>query len=194
MEQKTARRVGRPRSEAARSAILAAAFELAADQGAAGLNMEAIARRAGVSKETLYRWWTSKADVLLDAMAARGEDQIPAPHTGDLVTDLRTFMRATARALDPRTRRILRTLAAQSAADPRFAEQVRDRFIARRREALAGVLQQEVDRGGLSPERATTALDLVFGSLWYRLVFAIGPLNREWADFVADAAAALRER
>src|SRR5919198_2148512 len=106
MTAEPARRPGRPRSEEARRAILAAALELAAEEGPQGLRMDAIAKRAGVSKETLYRWWRSKAEVLLEALAERGEREIPIPHSGELAADLRRFMRATARALDPPTQRI----------------------------------------------------------------------------------------
>jgi AcrR family transcriptional regulator len=189
---KTSRPVGRPRSETARRAILDAAFELASRDVPGGLTMEAIARRAGVSKETLYRWWRSKAEVLLEALAERGERQIPVPDSGNLEDDLRTFMRATARALDPATRRVLRTLAAGAASDPEFADQVREQFIDRRRAALSAVLDQAVERGELPGKQAATALDFVFGSLWYRLVFGVGRLDRAWADSVTDALAAHR--
>jgi AcrR family transcriptional regulator len=185
------RRRGRPRSETARRAILAAALELAAERDAERVTMDAIARRARVSKETLYRWWRSKGEVLLEALAQRGEEAIPVPDTGSLAGDLRPFMRSTAAALDRPTRRLLRTLAAQAAADPAFAEQMRERFLARRRAALAAVLDRAVERGEVTAPRAAIALDLVFGSLWYRLIFGIGPLDRRWADSVTDAVAEL---
>ena len=156
--------------------------------------MEAIADRAGVSKETLYRWWRSKAEVLLEALAERGEREIPVPDTGDLARDLRTFMRATARALDPRMQRVLRALAAQAAGDPAAGERIRDAFLSRRRAALASLLRPAVERGQLPAERADIALDIVFGSLWYRLVFPVGPLDRKWADSIADAVAGLAAR
>jgi AcrR family transcriptional regulator len=187
----TPTRIGRPRSETARRAILAAAFELAAEHRAAGLTMEAIAQRAGVSKETLYRWWRSKAEVLLEALAERGEREIQVPDSGELARDLHAFMSATARALDPQMRRVLRTLAAQAAADPPFAEQVRDRFLSRRRASLATILERAVERGELGAGQAAIALDLVFGSLWYRLVFAIAGLDQKWAAQVADAIVAM---
>jgi AcrR family transcriptional regulator len=190
MEVETPRRVGRPRSEAARRAVLSAAFALAAERRPAKLTMEAIASKAAVSKETLYRWWGSKEEVLLEALAERGEREIPIPDTGELHGDLTRFMRATARALDPDMRHVLRALAAGAAADPAFAERVRDGFLARRRNALAAVLDSAVERGEFSADQVGITLDFVFGSLWYRLVFAIGPLDETWARSVADAVAA----
>src|SRR4051794_18405501 len=181
------RRAGRPRSEEARRAVLTATLDLAAEGGPGALTMGAIAERAGVSKETLYRWWRSKTAVVLEALAHYGEESIPVPDTGSLATDLRTFMRATSKALDHRTRELLRTLAAQSAADPSFADQVREEFIARRRAALAEVLERAVKRGELAPARAAVTVDFVFGSLWYRLIFGVGSLDRAWADAVADS-------
>jgi AcrR family transcriptional regulator len=178
--------VGRPRSERAREAVLRASLELAGESGAR-VTMEGIAKRAGVSKETLYRWWPSKGEVMLEALAERGERAIPIPATGSLGGDLSAFMRATARALDRPTRRALRALAAEAAAEPAFAVEARDRFLARRRAALATVLERAVERGELSAERAAITLDLVFGSLWYRLIFEVGPLDRAWADAVTDA-------
>ena len=166
---------------------MAATLALAAEHGPQGLRMDAIAKRAGVSKETLYRWWRSKADVLLEALAERGEETIPVPDSGSLHTDLRAFMRATAESADEPTRRILRALAAEAAADQELATLVRERFIERRRAALGEVLGRAVERGELTHAEADTALDLVFGSLWYRLIFGIGPLDEDWAESVASA-------
>jgi AcrR family transcriptional regulator len=182
------RRAGRPRSQSARRAILTAALDLAAERGPQGLTMSGLAERAGVSKETLYRWWRSKAEVLLEALAQYGEDAIPVPDTGSLAGDLHGFMRATAAALDPPTRRTLRTLASAAAADATAADQIRQRFLARRRAALGAVLGRAVERGELPGQAmADTLQDLVFGSLWYRLIFGIGPLDDAWADAITDA-------
>jgi len=185
-----ARRPGRPRSERARQAILAAALELAAEEGPAALNMEAIARRAGVSKETLYRWWHSKSEVVLDALAHRGEQTIPVPCTGTLHDDLRAFLRATVDSAEPGTVRLLYHLAAAAATDETVAGQIRDRFLATRRAALGQILGQAVTRGEIASGYATLALDLIYGSMWYRLIFRTGPLDYTWADEVAAAIAA----
>jgi AcrR family transcriptional regulator len=187
LEQSQPRRPGRPRSQSARRAILAAALELAGEHGPQGLTMGGLAQRAGVSKETLYRWWRSKTEVLLEALTAYGEQTIPVPDTGRLERDLRGFLRATAAALDSPTRRILRILAAEAAADPTAAQQIRQQFLVHRRAALAILLDRAVARGELSDQAtASMLLDLVFGSLWYRLVFATGPLDQAWADALTN--------
>jgi AcrR family transcriptional regulator len=185
----TPRRSGRPRSERARRAILAATLALAAEEEPAGLTMEAIAKRAGVSKETLYRWWHSKAEVVLDALAERGQRTIPLPDTGTLRQDLRAFLRATVDSGDPATVRLLYTIAAAAASDESLAGQVRDRFLATRRADLGQLLDRAVGRGEITPDYAATAVDLIYGSLWYRLIFRVGVLDYQWADAVAAAIA-----
>jgi Tetracyclin repressor-like, C-terminal domain len=54
---------------------------------------------------------------------------------------------------------------------------------------FAAVLQHAVDRGEITAGFAATAVDLVFGSLWYRLIFGVGRLDEAWADAVTDAIA-----
>lgn len=192
MNEAPARRPGRPRSERARQAVLAAALALAAEEGPAGLHMDAIAKRAKVSKETLYRWWPSKTEVILDAMAERGQQTIPLPDTGTLHEDLRTFLRATIDSADPATVRVLHHLAAAAAADESMAREIRDRFLMTRRAALGQILDRAVVRGEIERDYAALAMDLVYGSMWYRLIFQVGPLDYTWADQVATAIAPSR--
>jgi AcrR family transcriptional regulator len=143
--------------------------------------MDAIARRAGVSKDTLYRWWRSKADVLLEALAERGRATIAIPDTGTLVGDLRAFLRATAASGDAATVRVLRALASEAAADADFATVTRERFLSTRRHDLGLLLERAVDRGELEAEDLEMVTDLVYGSLWYRLIFGVGALDDDWA-------------
>ncbi len=164
---------------------------LAAEQEPAGLHMEAIARRANVSKETLYRWWHSKTDVILDALAEPGQRTIPLPGTGTLRGDLQAFLRATVDAADPATVRLLHSIAAAAAADETAAHQVRDRFLATRRADLGQILRRGATRGQIDHDNAALALDLIYGCMWYRLIFRTGPLDYQWADHVAAAIASL---
>jgi AcrR family transcriptional regulator len=185
MQPPETRPPGRPRSERARRAVLDATLALAEEEGPAGLNMEAIARRANVSKETLYRWWRSKTEVVLEALAERGQRTIPLPDTGSLQDDLGAFLRATVDSADPTSVRLLHAVAAAAAADEAVAHEVRDRFLVTRRAALGQLLGRAVARGDITSSYAALAIDLIYGCLWYRLIFDVGPLDYGWADEVA---------
>ena len=77
------------RSEDARQAVLQAADDLLVAKGFAGVTIEGIAAAAGVAKQTVYRWWSSKTDVLLDAFLEDAVEELtPADH-GDLERNLR---------------------------------------------------------------------------------------------------------
>src|ERR1700749_1245332 len=89
---------GRPRSEKAQQAILAAAAELLLERGLAEVSMDAVAERAGVSKATIYRWWPTKETLALDALYTRWADAAPVPRdTGSLRGDLLELLRPWAR-------------------------------------------------------------------------------------------------
>ena len=87
------------RSDRARKAILAAALELSRDPGFEATSVEAIARRAGVGKQTIYRWWPSKGAVVLEALNEQAGATLAFPDTGDVVADLRTQMSDVAKIL-----------------------------------------------------------------------------------------------
>ncbi|MCP2321986.1 AcrR family transcriptional regulator [Hamadaea flava] len=183
MERQPAR-PGRPRSEASRLAILAAALDLLAEVGYAGLTIEGIAARSGAGKQTIYRWWPSKADVLLDALTTKAELHIPIPDEGSYPADLRAFLTATFQlGGQPRIAGTLRALMAEAQVNPAFGERFRAEFLSHRRAALRQLVDRAQDRGdlppGLSPE---TVLDLVFGLLWYRLLATDRRFGAELVD------------
>src|ERR1700681_2081644 len=78
---KTPARIGRPRSEAAAShaAILDAVYELLQEKSARDLTMEAVAKRAGVGKPTLYKWWPTKATLVLAMLCERMAPKLEKP-------------------------------------------------------------------------------------------------------------------
>ena len=77
-------RPGRKRSEESRQAILTAAAEMVAEVGYAGLSIEGIAARSGTGKQTIYRWWPSKAAILGEALLEGSLPPIDLPMTDDL--------------------------------------------------------------------------------------------------------------
>ncbi|MGW2210695.1 TetR/AcrR family transcriptional regulator [Streptomyces sp. NPDC001781] len=174
---------GRTRNALARQAVLEAALDLAAED-LPGLTVNRIAERAGVGKQTMYRWWPSKWAVLLDALLERAETEVRADDAGERGPDPVGFL-ATLFATVGRpdgTADLLRALMAQAQVDTEFAVLWRERFILPRRRALTDVLAKA--RGvGLLPEATDveTACDLLFGGMWYRLLVGHAPLDAAWA-------------
>jgi len=178
---------GSRRNDAAEQAILEAAAELLVAGDGALITVAAIAERAGVGKQTIYRWWPSKSAVLLDAMIHRARQVAPARETGDLHTDLRLFLRSTFAAA-PDNRSLLLGVLREALGDAATMDQLA-RFTAARRDELAQILERARARGQISAERLDTVVDQAFGLLWYRMIFAHRPLDEGAADEVAAALA-----
>src|SRR5215470_19613304 len=85
--EQTRSKAGRPRSAQSHQAILEATLTLFAQEGLAGLSIEAIAEHAGVGKTTIYRRWSSKEDVIKDALDLFRAGN-PVPDTGNIRNDL----------------------------------------------------------------------------------------------------------
>ena len=123
-------------SETSRRAILTAAFDLLQEIGYAKLSIEGIAARAGVGKQTIYRWWPSKGAVIFDAflMLSEATEGGPPtlPDTGDLAADLTVVLRATVEEMnDPRYEQPMRALATEIALDPELAAAYAERWTGR---------------------------------------------------------------
>jgi AcrR family transcriptional regulator len=168
---------GRRRNEAARQAILQAAVELLASGDNALITVAGITQRAGVGKQTIYRWWPSKSAVLLEAMIERGRAVAPVSDTGNLRDDLYLLLRSTFAAV-PKNRSLLLGVLHEGLADPDTMSQL-GAFAASRREALAQIIDTARRRGQVSRSAASElAVDQVFGVLWYRMIFGHQPLTR----------------
>jgi AcrR family transcriptional regulator len=177
---------GSRRNDAAEQAILRAAAELLEAGDGALITVAAIAERAGVGKQTIYRWWPSKSAVLLDAMIHRAHQIAPAPDSGDLHTDLRLFLRSTFAAA-PDNRSLLLGVLREALGDAATMNQLAT-FTVARRDELAQILDRATDRRQLPMlARPETVVDQAFGLLWYRMIFAHEPLDEQAADDLAAA-------
>ena len=194
-------RASRPasrRSDASRRAILDAAFALVGEVGYAKLTIEGIAARAGVGKQTIYRWWPSKGAVLFDAFLAlsEGEDGDTAlPDTGDLEADLKLVLRATAAELrDARYDEPMRALTAAMLEDPTLAAEWERRLDGPVRELKRARLRSAQSAGELPADLdLDVAIDLIWSPLTSRWLLRSGPLDDAFADaVVASALSGLR--
>jgi AcrR family transcriptional regulator len=179
---------GRPREERPRQAAIDATLDLIAERGVRGLTTDAVARRAGISKATMYRRWPSKEALVIDAVASL-VSEIRIPDTGSLREDIRALLRDAVKLYsDDRPARLFPDLVAEMARSKGVADALRSGFLAQRRQALTTVLDRARARGELRDGVDTElALDLLGGVVYYRFLVTGGPLNRRLADDLTDA-------
>lgn len=178
---------GRPRSERARRAILAAATELLERDGFAGVTVEAIAARAGVSKATVYRWWPNKAAVVMDGFLSTVSSELPFPRTGSARENLTLHLRALAVALSGGMGRTVAALIAEAQHDPELARALRSRWISVRRAEIKGILERGIAEGELRADLdLEVAVDALYGPVYYRLLAGHLPLGKDFADALAE--------
>ncbi|MFA3874188.1 TetR/AcrR family transcriptional regulator [Streptomyces sp. MMCC 100] len=187
------------RSQRSRQAIYDAALALVGEVGYPKTTIEGIAARAGVGKQTIYRWWPSKAQVLLEAFLDLGEQAVQAqgqeapyaiPDTGDIAADLKAVLRATVDQLyDPKFEAPSRALAAEGLVN----EQLGREFVAK---LLEPSLQLHADRlraaqeaGQVRPEiDPRIALELFVSPLAQRWLQHTGPVSYAYTDTLVDYA------
>ncbi|SDM15767.1 TetR/AcrR family transcriptional regulator [Nonomuraea jiangxiensis] len=164
------------RGDGARRRVLQAALQVLDDDGLAGFTMEAVARRAGASKATLYRRWPTTGALMIDAMDATFQP-FPAPDTGRVEDDVAQLLTAFVALLrDTPFPRLLAAFIDAAERDPELAVLHAD-LTRRRREPLLVVLTRAVERGqlpaGLDLEMV---IDLLSGPFFYRRLIAHQPI------------------
>jgi AcrR family transcriptional regulator len=176
------------RSERSRQAILAATRELIVELGYVKVSIDAIAARAGVGKQTIYRWWPAKGAVVFDSvleLSAEPSGEVAAlPDTGDLEADLRVVMRATvAEFADPAFEAPIRALNTEIANDPDLAALYRERLAAPVDEAKKERLRSAQQVGQLAPDAdLDLLLEVLYAPLYQRWLLRTGPLTESYAD------------
>ena len=170
-------RRGRPRNEACTGEILEAALHLVAEVGIAGLTMDAVASRAGVGKATIYRRWTSKEALMLDAWMSCVRKPV-APDTGTLQGDLEALLGGIDSPLSDRElQRVFPQMIAAAKVNPEVADAYRA-FVEQRRAPLRAVLLRGVERGEIDPALDLEVVqDLVVAPLMYRWIVTDAPID-----------------
>ena len=177
------------RSERARQAIHAATAELLSSTSYDAITIEKIAAQAGVGKQTIYRWWPSKAAIVVDVWAEVIAPRVAFPDTGDLEADLRAQL---TRMLDVLAEPVLglnyMAVIADSQRDERLAADLSARIFAPRiadtkdrlRSAqAAGQMRDDID--------VDTVTDLLYGGIFFRSLFRLVQLDRTQPDALVAA-------
>jgi len=138
------------RDEKAHLAVLHAADDLLVERGYGGVTIEGIASRAGVAKQTIYRWWSSKDAILLDTLIEDADRQLPVPETGPVLDAVRRYLRTLARFLTREPAgKVMLALIGEAQHDPAAADALAARFLGPRRERERALLHDAIVHGEL---------------------------------------------
>ena len=179
---------GRRRSARAHEAIIQATQELLVERGYRELTIEGVAARAGVGKQTIYRWWPSRAALVLEAYLAGSEPiELPAD-SGSTRDDVRALVLWLADVLSlPVGRPVVAGLIADLQHDPDLAEGFRRDVVPARRQAMLAALERARDRGEIRADAdLAIAVDALHGAVFYRLLLSGEPLDDPFAERLAE--------
>jgi AcrR family transcriptional regulator len=180
------RRPGRPRDVRADRAILEATLDLVGEIGLAGLTVDAVAARAGVSKATIYRRWASKEALVLNAWQ-ECVARTPVPDTGSLRGDLEVLLGSLRDGIGSGTmRRVFPQMVAAAGTNEELSEEYQ-RFVAARRRPMREVLRRARERGEIAQDVELDIVhDLLVGPFVYRVLISGGRVDRRTIETVVD--------
>lgn len=165
------KKLGRPRSEKTKQAILSAAYKLLLGNGFGAVTVEKIAERAGVSKATIYKWWPNKAAVVMDAFFDAAVVRLPIPDTGSTINDMIIQVNNLAKFLISREGKVINEIIAEGQFNQKLAEAYRAIYFKPRRLDSRYILERGISRGELKEDLdIELVIDLIFGPLFYRLL------------------------
>jgi AcrR family transcriptional regulator len=180
---------GRPPSEMAAShaVIMDAVYALLQVKSVRDLTMEAVAKRAGVGKPTLYKWWPTKATLVLAMLCERMAPKLEKPTVLTAEESLRFRARSLIKAFNGPFGRIVAGLIAEGQSEPAVLQEFFDRWISPRRNATITDLQRGKDAGELRSETEPELLnDAIFGAIYYRMLLRSGPLTRRFGEDLVE--------
>lgn len=177
-----------PRAEAREQAILDAALSLVMEVGYDRLSMDALAERARAGKATIYRHWSGKAEVVVEAIRRRKcEALAPAADTGTLRGDLVAALVQMTCAMTDEDSALLVGVISAMHHDAELAELMRTQVIDSRRGILDELVARAVARHELPTNSDPTVVNEVLSALMFnRLVIADEPITDEYVIHVVD--------
>ncbi|GAA1624146.1 TetR/AcrR family transcriptional regulator [Nocardia ninae] len=174
---------GPRRDEVARLAVLHATDDLLVEHGFGALTVEAIARRAGVAKQTIYRWWPSKVEILLDTLIEDSAKKLTVPTEPPTAETIRGYLHDFVRFLtqDP-AGKVLLALLAEAQHNPGTAERFHERYFGPRRAQEREMLTRATEAGAISPKLDLDAtIDALVGPLVFRALTG-SPIPQDLVD------------
>ena len=178
---------GRPLSPALDERILDAALDMLAENGYAGLRLDALAARAGVAKTTILRRWPSKAIVAAAAVERLALQTTDVPESGILREDLHALLTSAVSVFTHGRGSFVPRLIREYGHHPEIANLL-DTVIHTRRLAYRRVLGRAIARHDLDPDVDQELLiDLLVGPIWTRLLITHDPITPTLINEIVDA-------
>ncbi|MEM7524011.1 MAG: TetR/AcrR family transcriptional regulator [Pseudomonadota bacterium] len=175
-KEQTRSKRGRPRSAAARDAVLTAARAILDEGGAAALTIEAVAARAGVGKPTIYRQWANAQELSMAAMMT-AEPPASDPPDGGALAGLAALAEATVDRLASPSGRRMSQLLASADTDSELFKAFRNHVALESRERARGLIAAAQNDGALAADLdVDLALDMIFGAIFLRVLLRHEPL------------------
>ena len=185
LDPKVARPPGRPRSEKARKAVIQSTLALLNRVGFNELSIESVAARAGVGKATVYRWWSNKAELVIDSFVSAVEDELRFPSAGPVLASIHVQMRRWAVIFRSPLGQIVATVIGAGQSDPEILEAFRAHWVEPRRVEARRLLRLAMKQGDIRSDiDPDMVLDLLYGPLYARLLLKHAPLDEAFVDTV----------
>jgi AcrR family transcriptional regulator len=184
-----AARKGRPPSEMAAShdVIMDVVYALLQEKPVRDLTMESVAKQAKVGKPTLYKWWPTKATLVLAMLCERMAPKLEKPTALSAEESLRFRVRSLIDAFNGPFGKIVAGLIAEGQSEPFVLKAFFDRWVSPRRNATIADLQRGKDAGELGSDTGPDLLnDAIFGAIYYRMLLRSGPLTRRFGEELVE--------
>lgn len=182
------KKLGRPRSEETKKAILTTSYEMLLEMGFKAVTVDGIANRAGVSKATIYKWWPNKAAVVLEGYFAATESMLQAPDTGIIEEDLFLQLNNLAVFITSDKGKVISELIAEGQFDENVSKEYRAKYFNPRRLISKEIINRGIARGELRKDLdIELVIDLLFAPLFYRLLITGETLDSGYVkDLIAS--------
>lgn len=164
-----------------------AVYELLKERPARDLTMEAVAKRANVGKPTLYKWWPSKAALIMAMFHERlvRNSEAPVAETAEEV--IRAKMRRLIKDFNGLFGKVMADLIAEGQSNPAILQELFEQHIGPRRASTA----EDIERGKAAGEFSTAAdaellVDAIIAPVYYRLLLRFAPLTEKYGNDLID--------
>jgi AcrR family transcriptional regulator len=172
---------------ASHAVIMDAVYSLLQEKSVRDLTIEAVAKRAGVGKPTLYKWWPNKATLVLAMLCERMAPKLEKPTVLTAEQSLRFRVRSLIDAFNGPFGKIVAGLIAEGQSEPAVLQEFFDRWVSPRRDATIADLQRGKDAGELETDTEPELLnDAIFGAIYYRMLLRSGPLTKRFGEELVE--------